>query len=113
MIRGEIWWADLGVSFGSEPGFTRPVVILQDDAFNKSRIQTVIVASITSNLNLADAPGNVRIDPEESGLTKQGVINVSQISTIDKNRLTERAGLVSPGTMSKIEFGLKLVLNIQ
>ena len=113
MTRGEIWWADLGIPFGSEPGFRRPVVIVQDDAFNKSNIQTVIVASITSNMNLAAAPGNVCFEEEESGLSKNGVINISRISTIDKRRLVEKAGLISPGTMDEIDFGLKLVLNIQ
>jgi len=112
MIRGEIWWADLGIPFGSEPGYKKPVVIIQDDAFNRSRIQTVIVASITTNLNLADAPGNVYIEKEESGLSKHGVVNVSQISTLDKKRLIEQIRILSPGVMSQIEFGLKLILNI-
>jgi mRNA interferase MazF len=70
MIRGEIWWADLGIPFGSESGFKRPAVIIQDDAFNRSNIQTVIVTSITTNLNLADAPGNVYLEKDESGLSK-------------------------------------------
>ena len=112
MIRGEIWWADLGIPFGSEPGFKRPVLIVQDDAFTKSKIQTVIVASITSNINLADAPGNVYLESEESGLPKTGVINVSQISTIDKKRLTDRVSLLPSSLMSEIDFGLKMVLGI-
>ena len=112
MTRGEIWWADLGIPFGSEPGFKRPIVIIQDDAFNKSKIQTVIVASITTNLNLAAAPGNVFIESEESGLSKNAVINISQISTIDKRRLTEKVNLLSQSTMSEIDYGLKLILNI-
>lgn len=66
MIRGEIWWADLGIPFGSEPGFKRSVIVVQDDAFNKSKIGTVIVTSVTSNLNLVDAPGNVYLAEEES-----------------------------------------------
>ena len=113
MIRGEIWWADFGIPFGSEPGFKRPVVIIQDDSFNKSKISTIIVASITTNLNLAEAPGNVFIEKEESGLSKNGVINISQISTIDKKRLTEKVCVLSQSSMSKIDYGLKLVLNIQ
>ena len=112
MIRGDIWWADLGIPFGSEPGFKRPVLIIQDNAFNKSNIRTVIAASISSNLNLADAPGNLYLDQEESGLTKDGVINISQISTIDKQRLIEKAGFLSRSTMSEVDSGLKLILNI-
>ena len=113
MIRGEIWWADLGIPFGSEPGFKRPVVVIQDDAFNRSEIQTVIVASVTTNLNLADAPGNVYIEIEESGLPKNGVVNISQITTIDKRRLTEKVGFLSQSSMSEIDYGIKLIFNIQ
>ena len=113
MIRGEIWWADLGIPFGSEPGFKRPVVIIQDDAFNKSNIQTVIVASITSNLNLSEAPGNIYIETEESGLPKNGVINISQISTLDKRRLTEKVSSLSQSTITELDYGIKLILNIQ
>ena len=111
MIRGEIWWADLGIPFGSEPGYKRPVIIIQDDAFNRSNIQTVIVSSITTNLNLADAPGNVYLEKEVSGLSKHGVVNVSQISTIDKRRLLERISILPPEAMSEIDFGLRLILN--
>ena len=111
MIRGEIWWVDLGIPYGSEPGFKRPVVVIQDDSFNRSKIQTVIVASITSNLNISEAPGNVLLEKEESGLSKKGVVNISQISTIDKRRLTEKVCALSQGTMSEIDYGLKLVLN--
>lgn len=112
MTRGEIWWINLGIPFGSEPGFNRPVVIIQDDAFNRSRIQTVIVASITTNLDLADAPGNVYLKKEESGLPRNGVVNISQISTIDKNRLVDQVGVLPPALLSEIDFGLKLILNI-
>ncbi|GAB6091650.1 type II toxin-antitoxin system PemK/MazF family toxin [Spirochaeta dissipatitropha] len=112
MIRGEIWWADLGIPFGSEHGYRRPVLIIQDDAFNKSNIQTVIVASISTNTSLADAPGNVFLEKEESGLSKPGVVNVSQISTIDKCRLLERISILPQKAMSEIDFGLRLILNI-
>jgi mRNA interferase MazF len=113
MIRGELWWADLGIPIGSEPGYKRPIIVIQDDAFNRSKIQTVIAASITTNLNLAEAPGNVYLDTDESGLPKNGVINISQISTIDKRRLTEKVGLLSQSLMAEIDYGIKLVLNIQ
>ena len=112
MIRGEIWWADLGIPFGSEPGFKRPVIILQDNLFNKSRIRTIVVASITSNLSLAEAPGNILLEKEESDLPKDGVINVSQISTIDKLRLIEKIGTISRTTEEKVNAGVKLVLGI-
>ncbi|MBI9097516.1 MAG: type II toxin-antitoxin system PemK/MazF family toxin [Spirochaetaceae bacterium] len=112
MIRGEIWWVDLGIPFGSEPGYKRPVVIIQDDSFNKSKIQTVIVASITSNMNLVNAPGNVHLEKEESKLLKDSVINISQITTLDKQRLIENISILSPSTMNEIDYGLRIILNI-
>ena len=113
MIRGEIWWADLGIPFGSEPGFRRPVVIIQDDSFNRSKIQTVIVACITTNLALADAPGNIYLDRDESRLSKDSVINISQISTLDKSRLIEKVSILYPDTIFELNYGLKIILNIQ
>ena len=112
MIRGEVWWADLGIPVGREPGFRRPVVIIQDDAFNRSRINTTIVTVITSNLNLSDAPGNVYLESNETGLPKDGVVNISQIVTIDKQRLMEKVCMLPPSSMSEIEYGIKTVLNI-
>ena len=112
MIRGEVWWADFGIPVGSEPGFRRPVVIIQDDAFNRSRINTTIVTVITSNLNLADAPGNVYLEPNETGLPKDGVVNISKIAAIDKRRLMEKVCMLPPLSMSEIEYGIKTVLNI-
>ena len=112
MTRGEIWWADLGIPFGSEPGFNRPVVILQDNSFNKSKIRTTVVLSISTNMLLADAPGNVLLKKKESRLPKDGVINVSQISTIDKQRLIEKIGSISTTTEERIDAGVKLVLGL-
>lgn len=112
MIRGEVWWADLGLPLGSEPGFKRPVLIIQDNSFNRSRIQTVIVASITSNSALGEAPGNVYLNKEESGLPKDGVINISQISTIDKRRLLEKVGVLTRLTISEVNIGLEMILNL-
>lgn len=108
--RGEIWWADLDEPRGAEPGFRRPLVVVQDDAFNRSRIQTVVCVAITSNLLLGDAPGNVVISRRESGLPKDSVANVSQIVTIDRSVLTERVGRLSTGTRERIDRGLRLVL---
>ncbi len=84
-----------------------------DDSFNKSKIKTVIVSSITTNRNLAEAPGNVYLKKSVSGLPKDGVVNISQISTLDKKRLTEKIATLSQSSMAEIDYGLKLILNIQ
>jgi mRNA interferase MazF len=110
--RGEIWWASLGIPEGSSPGFRRPVLVLQADYFNRSKIQTVICAVITSNVILADAPGNIFLSKEESGLPKDSVINISQIVTLNKDRLTDLVRKVRPVIMKDIESGLKLVLEV-
>ncbi|PKL09146.1 MAG: mRNA interferase MazF2 [Spirochaetae bacterium HGW-Spirochaetae-7] len=112
MIRGEIWWADFGIPFGSEPGFRRPVLIVQDDAFNKSKINTVIVIPLTTNMIFENAPGNVFLGKAESGLSKDAVVVVPQIGVIDKVRLSERAARLSKTNMEEVHDGLKLVLGI-
>ncbi len=112
MMRGEIWWADLGIPFGSEPGLRRPVVIMQDDSFNQSNIGTTIVVSLSTNLALADAPGNVYIEKEESNLSKNSVINITQISTLDKNRLIKKVGNLSKAIIDEIDEGTKLVMGL-
>ncbi len=113
MMYGEIWWADLGLPYGSEPGFKRPVVIIQDNAFNSSNIQTVIVAAITTNLLLAEAPGNVFLEQEVSTLPKDGVINISQIATLDKSRLIDKVSILPAYLISEIQYGIKLIFNLQ
>lgn len=113
MTRGELWWADLGIPFGSEPGFRRPILVVQDDAFNKSNINTVIIVPLTTNVALAEAPGNVFVEQEETGLTKDSVVVVSQLSAIDKRRLIEFIGKVRKQTLEEIEEGIKLVLGMQ
>ena len=110
--RGEIWWADLGEPTGAEPGFRRPVLVVQADAFNRSRIDTVVVVAITSNMRLGEAPGNVTLSRRTGGLPKPSVINVSQITTLDKSELTERIGRLPPATMEEVDEGLKLVLGM-
>lgn len=112
MLRGEIWWADLPEPRGSEPGYRRPVLVIQADSFNRSRIQTVVVAVITSNLNLADAPGNVFLPFSDSGLPKDSVVNVSQLLTLDKSFLTASVGKISNRSQSEVDLGLKLVLGM-
>lgn len=110
--RGEIWWADLPDPVASGPGFRHPVVIVQDNEFTKSLISTVIVALISSNMNLAKAKGNVSILPRESGLSKDSVVIVSQLLTIDKLLLLERLEGLSEGKMEQVDAGLKLVLSL-
>lgn len=108
--RGEIWWANLPIPVGSEPGFRRPVLIIQDNAFNRSRINTIIAVVITSNLALASAPGNVYLSTQNSNLPKDSVINVSQIITIDKTFLTARIGAINNEIMIMVNDGLRRVL---
>ena len=111
--RGEIWWAHLGVPAGAEPGYRRPVLIVQADAFNRSRIQPVVAAAVTSNLNLAEAPGNVRLSKRAGLLPADSVVNVSQIVTLDRQLLQERAGRVAQSVLRRVEDGLRLVLSLQ
>lgn len=110
--RGDIWWASLVASRGSEPGNRRPVVVVQSDAFNVSRIQTVIVAVITSNTRLAEAPGNLALTPAQSGLPRESVINVSQLLTLDKRYLSERVSSLPAEQLSGLDHGLRLVLSL-
>ena len=112
MRRGEIWWASLPAPRGSEPGYRRPIVIVQSDEFNESRISTVIVAILTSNLRLAAAPGNFRLDRYETGLSRDSVLNLSQVLTVDKSFLTERVGALSVRNMAAMDAGLKLVMGL-
>jgi len=110
--RGEVWWATLPEPTGSGPGYRRPVLIVQANEFNESRIQTVIVATMTSNLRLAEAPGNILCRTRETKLPRDSVINVSQLLTVDKSLLTERLAALPTGTLRKVEDGLRLVLNL-
>lgn len=110
MYRGEIWWANLPEPVGSEPGYRRPVLVIQDDVFNQSRINTVIVVIITSNTQLAEAPGNVLLPCEVSGLSRDSVANVSQIFTVDKTFLTERIGSLPDYLQEEVDEGLRTVL---
>lgn len=112
MERGEIWWADLGRPRGSEPGHRRPVLIVQSEDFNRSRIATVIVAAITTNMALAFAPGNVVCRPRPTGLRHPSVINVSQVTTVDRKHLSERVGRLSEPMMQQVDDGLRLVLAV-
>lgn len=110
--RGEIWWADLPEPRRSEPGYRRPVLVIQANSFNLSRIQTVIVATITSNLELASAPGNVLLPARSSGLSRDSVVNVSQLMTLDRTFLTENIGAAPQRFQRAIDEGLRTILQL-
>jgi mRNA interferase MazF len=112
MHRGEIWWTRLQPPTGSEPGYRRPVLIIQSNDFNASRISTVIVAVLTSNLRLEAAPGNVLLSKKRTKLPKDSVANVSQVVTLDKSFLTKRISKLSADIMQRVDDGLRLVLNL-
>jgi mRNA interferase MazF len=108
--RGDVWWAGLPEPRGSEPGFRRPVVVVQADEFNASRIATVMVVPLTSNVRLAAAPGNVPLGARETGLRKASVANVSQVLTIDKAFLHDRVKALPARRLDEIDAGLRLAL---
>jgi mRNA interferase MazF len=108
--QGEVWWADLPEPSGSEPGFRRPVLVVQGDAFNRSRIATVVCVPLTSNVRWTEAPGNVLLPSKVTGLPKDSVANVSQLVTLDKSSLTERVGKLSKAKLELVLFGIDVVL---
>lgn len=110
MKRGELWWASLPAPTGSGPGYRRPVVLVQANPMNQSRISTVIVAVVTSSLALAEAPGNVRLARGDSGLAKASVVNVSQLMTLDRSILTERIRALPADVMHAVDQGMRLAL---
>lgn len=112
MQRGDIWWADLGAKQGSSPAKRRPVLVVQADNFNASLIDTVMVAVITSNVRLADAPGNVALTKRSSKLRQLSVVNISQVATINKAALADRVGSLDAETMARVDDGLQLSLGL-
>ena len=108
--QGDIVWSDLDEPSGSEPGYRHPHVVVQNNVFNRSRINTVIVCALTSNLKRAAAPGNVLLEPREANLPKQSVVNVSQIFTVDKSQLGEKIGTLSSRRVREILDGVRLLL---
>lgn len=108
--QGEVWWLDLGAPRGSRPANRRPVLVVQADSFNRSRIATVVCVVLTSNLQWADAPGNVLLSAESTGLPKDSVANVSQIITVDKSELEERVGKISRPKLELVVSGIGIVL---
>ena len=108
--QGEIWWADLGLPRGSEPGLRRPVVVVQGESLNRSRIATVVCVPLTSNLAWAEAPGNVRLAPSVTNLPRESVANTSQIVTLDQTSLVERVGKLSRSKLTLVLAGIDVVL---
>jgi mRNA interferase MazF len=108
--QGEVWWADLEEPSGSEPGFRRPVVVVQSDSFNRSQIATVVCVALTSNLRWAEAPGNVLLSAKATGLPKDSVANVSQLVTLDKASLTDRVGSLPDNKLELVFSGIDVVL---
>ena len=108
--QGEIWWVDLGEPSGSEPGFRRPVIVVQGNSFNRSKISTVVCVALTSNLRWADAPGNVLLESDMTGLPKGSVANVSQVVVLDKSSLTERVGSLPAAKLDLVLCGIDIVL---
>lgn len=113
MTRGELWWVDYGIPFGSEPGYKRPVIILQNDFFNNSHINTTIVIPLSTNLLLADVPGNIFIGKKETKLSKDSVILLSQIGVIDKQRLVKKVTKINKDIIAKIENNIMFILGIR
>jgi mRNA interferase MazF len=110
IAQGEVWWADLADPAGSEPGYRRPVVVVQCDAFNASTLRTVVCVALTSNTRWADAPGNVLLTARATGLARTSVANVTQLVTLDRDVLAERAGRLSASNLELVLAGIDTVL---
>ncbi|MBA2323139.1 MAG: type II toxin-antitoxin system PemK/MazF family toxin [Pseudonocardiales bacterium] len=110
VARGDLWWVDFGDPVGSAPGYRRPAVVVSSDRFNRSRLATVVVAAVTSNLRLAAAPGNVMLAPEP--LPKPSVVNVTQLLAVDRVLLDERIGRLTHSDLHEVDDGLRLVLDL-
>lgn len=110
VCQGDVWWADLGEPTGSAPGFKRPVVVVQCDAINRSRIGTVVCVPLTSNIRWADAPGNILLKGSVTGLPRDSVANVSLIVALDRDQLTERVGKLPPRHVTAVINGIDAVL---
>lgn len=114
MIRqGEVFWVDFGEPEGSGPGYRRPAVVVQNNVFNASRIRTVVVCALTTNLQRTEAPGNVLLVPGEADLREQSVVNVSQVFTVNKRDLIEKIGALSNERVREILDGINLLLEPQ
>lgn len=112
IVRGDLWWADLGEPKGSAPRYWRPALVVSSDAYNRSRIRTVLCVAVTSNLRLAEAPGNVLLPKGAGSLPKVSVANVSQVLTLDKDDLESRIGALPVTQLRLVESGLRQVLGL-
>lgn len=110
VAQGDVWWADLPDPTGSGPGFRRPVVVVQGNHLNRSRIGTVVCVPLTSNVVWAGAPGNTLLPAKVTGLARDSVANVSQIIALDRSLLTERVGRLAPKPLAQILYGIDIVL---
>ena len=111
--QGEVYWLSFGSPEGSEPAGRRPALVVQHDRFNRSAISTIVVAAVTSNLRLAGMPGNVRLRKGEAGLPMPSVVNISQLRTVDRSRLSERIGVLGPTRLREVLQGLVLLLGTE
>ena len=110
ILQGEVWWADLGDPVGSGPGYRRPVVVVQSDSMNRSRLSTVLCVPLTRTLKWADAPGNVLLQVKATGLESDSVANASQLTALDKEALTERTGKLTGKLLEQVLGGIDIVL---
>ena len=108
--QGDVFWLDLDEPAGSEPGYRRPFVVIQNDAFNKSKISTVVACAVTSNMKLATAPGNVQLNKGEANLPKASVVNISQVFTVDKGEVKEKIGRLSKKRIEEIVAGIEYLI---
>ncbi|QQR79265.1 MAG: type II toxin-antitoxin system PemK/MazF family toxin [Deltaproteobacteria bacterium] len=109
--QGDLFWVDFGAARGSGPAYRHPCVVIQNNVFNQSKIQTVIVCALTSNMARSQSPGNVLLSKREANLTKPSIVNVTQVMTVDKSDLTEKIGTLSPKRTKEILEGIDLVLS--
>jgi mRNA interferase MazF len=112
IVRGELWWADLGLPRGSAPALRRPVLIVSADQYNRSKLRTVTVVVLTTNRQLAALPGNVAVPADLGGLPEDSVVNVTQVATIDRTTLEERIGLLPDWLLAQVDAGLRRALGL-
>ena len=112
VARGEVWWVDFGAPLGSEPAKRRPAVVVSDNRFNRSRLSTVTVVAVTSNVKLARRPGNIALAKGTAGLDRPSVVNVTQVATVDRQRLIDRSGTLTPAAVRRVDDGLRLALHL-
>lgn len=112
VIRGDVWWVDLGEPVGSEPGYRRPAVVLQSNYFNHSELNTVIVVALSTNLRLTMYPGNLLLAKRKTGLPKDSVVNVTQVATVDQSQLFDRCGHLDADSMGRVAEGVRQVLDL-